>query len=92
MDPLQAQGWEDLLKASGLVDVVGSVYPIDLSVEAKGRMERYGIRRYLMTLQKVLRMTIFDKKTRRVMKESAGILSGDMMKDLGYGVFAGRKS
>jgi SAM-dependent methyltransferase len=91
MDPLQAQGWEDLLKAGGLVDVVGSVYPIEFSVEARGRLERYGFWKVLSTLPKVLLMTLFDKNTRRVMKESAGALSGDMMKDGGYGVFAGRK-
>lgn len=91
MDPLQAQGWEVLLKASGLVDVVGSVHPIDLSVETRGRLERYGFWRVLKTLPKVLRMTLFDRKTRRVMKESAGLFAGDMMKEIGYGVFAGRK-
>jgi hypothetical protein len=36
-------------------------------------------------------MTLFDKNTRRVMKESAGMLSGDMLEQMGYGIFAGRK-
>jgi ubiquinone/menaquinone biosynthesis C-methylase UbiE len=88
---LDAQGWEDLLRVGGLIDVVGKIHPIDLSAEAKGRFERYGFWRVLRTLPKVLRMTLFDKKTRQVMKSAAGAVSGDLMNEMGYGVFAGRK-
>ena len=79
------------MKVNGLVDVVASVHRVDASVEARGRLERYGFWKVLSTLPKVLLMTLFDKNTRRVMKESAGALSGGVMEQLGYGVFAGRK-
>lgn len=38
-----------------------------------------------MTFHKFLRTSLFDKKTSRVMKESVGVIIGNMMEVFGYG-------
>jgi ubiquinone/menaquinone biosynthesis C-methylase UbiE len=89
---LQAAGWKRLLAASGLQDVAGSARPVDLSREAKGRMERYGCRGMLRVMARTAGLLFKDQETRTFMKDVTGSLPRDLMKDMGYGVYAGRKA
>ena len=89
--PLDAQGLEDLMTAAGLTDIVGKTNRMDLSTEAKGRIERYGWWRIVKALLRSMRMIIFEQRSRRFMKVGVSALSEDMLEFLGNTVVTGRK-
>jgi SAM-dependent methyltransferase len=90
-DSLEASGWIALLEEAGLEDVVGSAHPVDIPQEAKGRFERYGCRGFIGVLVRALSTALRDRASRAFLRDVTRSLPGDMMKDMGYGVFAGRK-
>jgi ubiquinone/menaquinone biosynthesis C-methylase UbiE len=89
--PLDARGWEGLMKAAGLVDVVGRTHRMNLSTEAKGRIERYGGWRIVKAVPKSLQMIFRDQRSRRFMKAGLSAVSKDMLEYFGNGVYAGHK-
>jgi SAM-dependent methyltransferase len=90
-DALEAGGWRDLLADAGLVDVVGHAYPVDFAAEAKGRFERYGCRGIGRAMLRTARALVQDPSSRAFLADVTGNLPQDMMEDMGYGVYAGRK-
>jgi ubiquinone/menaquinone biosynthesis C-methylase UbiE len=90
-EALQAEGWIELLEQVGLEDVVGNAQPVDLPRESKGRIERYGCRGMLRVLWNTLRALVQDPTSRAFLKDVTQSLPRDMLKDMGYGVYAGRK-
>jgi ubiquinone/menaquinone biosynthesis C-methylase UbiE len=90
-DALEAGGWIELLEKAGLEDVVGSARPVDIPQEARGRFERYGCRRFVKVLLRALTVALKDRASRAFLKEVTQSLPKDMLADMGYGVFAGRK-
>jgi hypothetical protein len=89
--PLDASGWKDLMEEAGLMDVAGSAHRIDISLESKGRFERYGRWQIMKVMPKMLVMLISDRRSRRFVKDGAGAVSKDYLDVVGYGVYAGRK-
>jgi hypothetical protein len=91
-EALQAEGWIELLEEAGLKDVVGSAQPVDLPRESRGRIERYGCRGMLKVLWNTLRALLKDPTSRAFLKDVTQSLPRDMLKDMGYGVYTGRKT
>ena len=71
--------------------MVGSAYRVDIALEAKGRFERYGCRGITKVLLKTLSMLLKDRSSRAFLKDVTGSLTRDLLGDMGYGVYAGRK-
>ncbi len=88
---LEADGWRARLEGAGLEQVVGSAYPVDIPEEAKGRVERYGCRGMMRVMLRTLRLLFKDRGTREFLKDVTGALPRDLVGDMGYGVYAGRK-
>jgi ubiquinone/menaquinone biosynthesis C-methylase UbiE len=88
---LEAQGWKELLEGAGLRDVAGGAHRIDVSLESKGRAERYGRWGLAKIMLRMLGMLLGDPRARRFVKDGAGAVSRDLFDVMGYGVFAGRK-
>jgi ubiquinone/menaquinone biosynthesis C-methylase UbiE len=91
-DALEARGWIELLEEAGLENVVGSAHAVDIPKEAKGRFERYGCRRFVKVLLRALTVALRDPASRAFLKDVTQSLPQDMLGDMGYGVFAGRKA
>jgi SAM-dependent methyltransferase len=91
-DALEAEGWIRLLEDAGLRDVVGYAQPADIPQEAKGRLERYGCRGMLTVLWNTLKALVRDPTSRAFLTDVTQSLPQDMLKDMGYGVYAGRKT
>ena len=89
---LDAAGWIDLLKEAGLKRVTGNAYQIDVPVESKGRIERYGRWNLLKTILKTLVSVITDRKSRSFINDGISGVSRDLLNVVGYGVYAGQKS
>jgi len=90
-DALQAETWIELLEEAGLEDVVGSAQPVDIPREARGRLQRYGCRGFLKVLLRTLGAVFRDPASRAFLKDVTRSVPQDVMGDLGYGVYAGRK-
>jgi SAM-dependent methyltransferase len=91
-DALEAQGWIELLEEAGLRDVVGSAQPADIPREARGRLERYGCRGMAKVMLRALTVFFRDRASREFLKDVTRSLPQDMLGDVGYGVYAGRKA
>jgi hypothetical protein len=90
-DVLQAEAWKALLEDAGLHDVTGNAYPVDVTVEGRGRLQRYGCRAMLKVLGRTVKMFFKDPTSRDFLKDVTSSVPKDMLKDMGYGVYAGRK-
>ena len=87
---LDASGWKRVMEEAGLMDVVGSAHRIDVSLESKGRFERYGRWGIMKVMLKMLVM-LFSARSRQFIKDGVGAVSRDVLDVVGYGVYAGRK-
>jgi len=90
-DAMQAGGWRALLEDVGLKCVVGRAHRVDMALEARGRFERYGCRGIAKVLLRTLRAVIKDPSSRAFLKDVTGSLPKDLLGDMGYGVYVGRK-
>jgi hypothetical protein len=90
-DAREASGWRELLADAGLASVTGRAYRVDMAAEAKGRFERYGCRGVGRALLRTVRAMVKDPSSRAFMQDVTGSLPKDMLGDMGYGVYAGRK-
>lgn len=90
-DALQAEGWIELLEEAGLQDVAGGAQAVNLPRESRGRIERYGWRGMLEVLLNTVKAIFRDPISRAFLKDVTQSLPRDMLKDMGYGVYAGRK-
>jgi ubiquinone/menaquinone biosynthesis C-methylase UbiE len=90
-EALEADGWTALLEGSGLQEVVGSAYPIDIPLESRGRFERYGTWKIVRVMPRMVFTFLKNRKGRAYLKEVTGGLSRDLLTVRGYGVYAGRK-
>jgi ubiquinone/menaquinone biosynthesis C-methylase UbiE len=88
---LEADGWKKLLEDAGLEKVVGSAHRVGIPEEARGRIERYGCSGMMRVLWKTLGLLFKDRETREFLKDVTGSLPRDLMEDIGYGVYVGRK-
>jgi SAM-dependent methyltransferase len=90
-DALQAEGWIELLEDAGLEDVVGHARPVDIPREGRGRLQRYGCRGFAKVLLRMLTVVFRDPASRAFLQDVTRTLPQDIMRDMGYGVYAGRK-
>jgi hypothetical protein len=78
-----------LLENAGLKDVVANAYKMDMQAERKDRLNRYGCRGSTKAMLKALSIIFKDPSSRELMVCSS--MPKDMLGDMGYGVYAGRK-
>jgi len=90
-DSLEKDGWRQLLEEAGLQDVVANAYHIDVSQEAKGRLQRYGCSGMIGVLFRTVASIIRNPSSREFLKDVTSSVPQDMMADMGYGVFVGKK-
>jgi len=83
-------GWLALLENANLVNLVANVYPLDVKVEAKETIQRYGLGHMLRAWGKTLVLVVKKPEYRKVF-QSAKNTPGDLLEYLGYGLFAGQK-
>ncbi len=91
-DVLQAEAWMALLEDAGLRDVTGNAYHVDIPEEGKGRIQRYGCRGMLKVLWQTIKVFVKDPTSRDFLKDVTSSVPKDMLRDMGYGVYAGRKA
>lgn len=85
-----AEVWEQLLKGSGLVDMVAVSYKVDMKAEASGRIERLGLKSVLAVFPRMLSV-LFKNPGSRMIMTSALSVPKSAFEYMGYGVYAGRK-
>jgi ubiquinone/menaquinone biosynthesis C-methylase UbiE len=90
-DALEAGGWMELLEDAGLEGVVGSARPVNIPRESRGRFERYGCRGIMRVLRRTLGVFLRDRASRAFLKDVTQSLPKDLLGEMGYGVYAGRK-
>lgn len=89
---LSEEGWKDVMACAGLANVVGTAQAIEFRTESRTRIQRYGCRRILRGLVNAAVLMVRDRRARQFVSDGSGALSKDMLKVVGYGVFAGRKA
>ena len=91
---LTSDGWEELLKGSGLKDIVARTYKVSALGEVTDRIKLLGFKRILGAWYRLLSMCIVDsayrKYTRKLIKESLNMPKG-ILEYFGYGIYVGRK-
>ncbi|MCP4543004.1 MAG: methyltransferase domain-containing protein [Chloroflexi bacterium] len=90
-DTLEVDDWKELLESAGLKDVVANAYEMDMRAEGKDRINRYGCRGSIKAMFKALAVVFKDPSSREFMKNACSSIPKDMLGDMGYGVYAGRK-
>jgi ubiquinone/menaquinone biosynthesis C-methylase UbiE len=88
---MEANGWLNLLKEAGLVEVAGGGYRMDVRKESRGRIERYGRWRVAKVVPKMIGMLFGDRRARKFISGGTGAISRNMLDVIGYGVYVGRK-
>ena len=83
-------GWRERMKAAGLVDVMAEARPIDLKLEAKGRMERIGCRNMLGVLRNFVAILLHKPSIRRYYAVALNEPK-DLLSTWDYGIYAGHK-
>jgi ubiquinone/menaquinone biosynthesis C-methylase UbiE len=91
--PLSSSEWKGLLEAAGLKDIYTRSSEIDLKVEARGVLKRYGFGGMLRVVSRMLslyrRSPEYRKFVKKVKKE--GIAPKNLNEYFGYGLYVGRK-
>jgi SAM-dependent methyltransferase len=91
-DALEARGWIELLEDAGLEGVVGSARPVNIPRESRGRFDRYGCRGIMRVLLRTLGVFLQDPASRAFLKDVTQSLPKDLLGEMGYGVYAGRRA
>jgi len=93
VEPLDAEGWQMLLKHAGLVDIVTELGKVDPKMETRGLLERYGAGSLLRSMFRGFRMYLRNPSYRDFVREvnEQGIIPDNLSEYFGYGLFVGRK-
>lgn len=86
-----AEIWQTLWEASGLQDRMVSLRQVDTRHEIRDRLQWVGRRWALRGWGRLLRLFFTNPELRRSVKKFFSGPSLDTMKDIGYGLFVGRK-
>jgi arsenite methyltransferase len=91
--PLTSEGWAELLKGAGLMEIVERTYEIQVRKEAKELVRRYGYRGMLRSMYRALSLYTRSPDYRRFVKEvrSRGIVPENLTEYMGYGIYVGKK-
>jgi SAM-dependent methyltransferase len=90
-DPLAAEDWVALMEGAGLAAVTSETARVDARVEARGRIERFGCRSLIRSTSRALKTLLRSPKSRRVLRRAMGAAPGAVARNMGYGVYTGRK-
>ena len=85
------EDWQVLWDASGLRDRTVSIRQVDTRLEIRDRLRWVGRRWALSGFGRLLRLFFTNTDMRQSVKKFFGGTSLDTMKDIGYGLFTGRK-
>jgi len=86
-----AATWQALWEESGLRDRVVRLCQIDPRTEVKDRIQWVGWRWAVRAVGRLLRLYITNPAARQSLKEQFGAPAGASFKQMGYGLFVGRK-
>ena len=63
-----------------------------MAEKGRGRIERYGCRGFLRVLGNFFVMIFKDRASRAFLGDVMTTIPKDIMRDMGYGIYVGRKS
>jgi arsenite methyltransferase len=85
------EDWLKLWESSGLSDRTASIRQVDTRLEIRDRLRWVGWRWALRGFGRLLRLFFTNAEMRKSVKKFFGGTSLDAMKEIGYGLFVGRK-
>lgn len=93
VQPLTADAWSGLLEAAGLSEITVKTYGIKTQEEARGIMQRYGLRGMLSVVARMLSLYDRSPAYREFVKEvrQDRLMPENLEEYFGYGLFVGRK-
>jgi arsenite methyltransferase len=93
VEPLSKSEWEGLLVAAGLEDIIVKIFNIDVQVESRGVLQRYGLAGMLGVLCRTASLYIKSPDYREFVREvrKGGLTPKDLDEYFGYGLYIGRK-
>lgn len=93
VEPLTADGWKELLVNAGLQDIVMILENVDVKIESRGILKRYGIGGMLSIVTRAFQLYLRNPNYRQFVKEvnQGGLVPEDFNAYFGYGIFVGRK-
>ena len=83
--------WHELWEESGLRDRTDSIRTVDFRLEIRNRLKWVGRRWALRGFSRLIRLFFTQPEMRKSTMKFMGGSSLDTMKDIGYGLFVGRK-
>jgi arsenite methyltransferase len=83
--------WLKLWETSGLHDRTAAIRQVDTRLEIRDRLHWVGSRWVLRGFGRLLRLFLTDPDLRQSVRKFFGGTSMDTMKEIGYGLFVGRK-
>jgi SAM-dependent methyltransferase len=91
--PLTQDEWTDLLVGAGLGDIFVRTGPVDVQVETKGILKRYGYGGMLRIMLRTLRLYMRNPNYRQFLKRlrAEGLQPDNMQEYFGYGIYVGKK-
>jgi arsenite methyltransferase len=94
VQPLAAEAWAALLEGAGLKQITTKIYDINTRDEAKGILQRYGLRGMLRVWWRMLLLYARSPAYRNFVNgvRQSGVIPENLQEYFGYGLFVGRKS
>jgi ubiquinone/menaquinone biosynthesis C-methylase UbiE len=91
--PLTPEAWSGLLVTAGLKELVTKTYAINVQVEAKGILQRYGLVGSLRIMARMLRLYAKNPAYREFAQSvrRGGVIPANLEEYFGYGLFIGCK-
>lgn len=85
--------WIQLMGNAGLVEIEAEVFNISTQEETRAIMQRYGWRRMLRILTRMMKLYLKDPSYRKFVRSvrDQGITPADLVEYFGYGLYIGRK-
>jgi len=90
-DTMQREGWQRLLEDAGLADVVTHTYKVDVRAEGQGRIKRYGCNGIMRAVARMTVAIFNDQNSRQFLGSIFSRMPKDIITNVGYGVYVGRK-
>jgi len=85
------QGWQALMKNTGLEVMAARVFQLKDRRETVQTMRRYGVRGLVRTWSRTLGVYVTHPEVRQILKQGAAKVPPGLMGHFGYGLYIGRK-
>ena len=91
--PLESSEWVALLESAGLREIIARTHELNVQVETKGIVQRYGCLGMLGIYRRIFLLYIRNPAYRKFVKEvqQGGLTPKNLDEYFGYGIFVGRK-